>query len=377
MITPPSYYLLNCIIDYTPYLYLCKVINYAIIFIIKGDLCLNLIKEIYMKIFTQNLYSKEEYHYDTKTDFIPTITAYINGSINKKPSVLIVPGGSYLFVSSTEGEVIAQKFLNEGYNAFILTYSTRMSKAFAPLKEQALRDIAKAMVIIKENALTFHVDTENIVVLGASAGGHLVSCFCNHYNKDFLKDIRKDHDIRPSAQILLYPVISFEKGLIHEFSKFCLLGDDATEDEIKFMCNEQNVHEDTPKAFIFHCIGDETVDYKNSTTFARALGEKNIEFSLHIFPKGAHGISTCDEAWVKTSFDMDCPTNQLSKKLVERELICRDDIFTLFDIDIKEINSYEEYCNEAIKRRKFKDITLNEYKYASNWVKLALEWLTL
>ncbi len=87
-----------------------------------------------METFTMNLYLKEEYKYDTKTDFIPTITGYINGSINKKPTVLIVPGGSYLFVSSTEGEVIAQKFLKEGYNAFVLTYSTRMSSSFEPLK---------------------------------------------------------------------------------------------------------------------------------------------------------------------------------------------------------------------------------------------------
>ncbi len=43
-----------------------------------------------------------------------------------RPAVLVIPGGSYTFISQREGEPIALKFAAEGYQAFVrITIRTR------------------------------------------------------------------------------------------------------------------------------------------------------------------------------------------------------------------------------------------------------------
>ena len=43
--------------------------------------------------------------------------------IEKRPAVIIMPGGAYSFLSDTEAEPVALTFLKEGYNTFVLRYS--------------------------------------------------------------------------------------------------------------------------------------------------------------------------------------------------------------------------------------------------------------
>ena len=59
-----------------------------------------------------------------------TLTAYIHDQskqgkfqIEKRPAIIIMPGGAYSFLSDTEGEPVALIFLKEGYNTFVLRYS--------------------------------------------------------------------------------------------------------------------------------------------------------------------------------------------------------------------------------------------------------------
>ena len=59
-----------------------------------------------------------------------TLTTYIHDQsergkfqIEKRPAIIIMPGGAYSFLSDTEGEPVALTFLREGYNTFVLRYS--------------------------------------------------------------------------------------------------------------------------------------------------------------------------------------------------------------------------------------------------------------
>lgn len=328
-----------------------------------------------MKIFTKYLWNEGEYTYETGTDFIPTLTAYLHSTKIYKPAILVVPGGGYNNVSPTEGEVVALKFIEKGYNAFLLTYTTKSNNDFAPVKYQALRDIAKAMVDIKRNADEWFVDTDKICTIGFSAGGHLVSALSVHHNKSILDDIKKGIDIKPKAQILSYPVISMTEDFAHQGSKDCLLGVNPTDEEALFMSTEKQVGEHTPPTFLWHCVDDASVDFNNSVVFAKEVAENGVQVDLHIFSYGSHGVSTCDESWVNTSYDLDSPTLQIIKKLVEKEMHTRDGSYIRRDVDLTNINSFEEFCNEMSRLREFKDITTNEYKHISKWVELAIEWL--
>ena len=55
------------------------------------------------------------------------VTAILGDSgvkFEAKPAVVICPGGSYMYVSKREAEPIAYDFLAQGYQVFILRYST-------------------------------------------------------------------------------------------------------------------------------------------------------------------------------------------------------------------------------------------------------------
>ena len=41
-------------------------------------------------------------------------------NITKRPGVLVIPGGGYMFCSDREAEPVALAYLNAGYDAFIL-----------------------------------------------------------------------------------------------------------------------------------------------------------------------------------------------------------------------------------------------------------------
>ena len=71
----------------------------------------------------------------------------------KRPAVLILPGGGYYNVSQREAEPIALRFLDQGYCAFILTYSCLPHRFPVALQEAAM-----AMAYIRENAAQFQID---------------------------------------------------------------------------------------------------------------------------------------------------------------------------------------------------------------------------
>ena len=65
------------------------------------------------------LYSKEEYPYKTPGDFIPQMTLYMHDDEKIRPAMVVIPGGGYGVVSPTEAVLIAEKFRDLGYNAFV------------------------------------------------------------------------------------------------------------------------------------------------------------------------------------------------------------------------------------------------------------------
>ena len=61
----------------------------------------------------------------------PTVAAYLpynmrelNRQNQKRPCMIICPGGAYRICSERESEPIALQLLTEGFNVFVITYST-------------------------------------------------------------------------------------------------------------------------------------------------------------------------------------------------------------------------------------------------------------
>ena len=89
--------------------------------------------------------------------------------IQKRPIILICPGGGYHKVSYREGEPLAMHFLSLGYHACVLQYSVSQ-EAFYPTQ---LLEVTESVRQIHEHAKEWYIDTKKIVLAGASAGGHL------------------------------------------------------------------------------------------------------------------------------------------------------------------------------------------------------------
>jgi acetyl esterase/lipase len=250
------------------------------------------------------LWTDQEYHYPMAQGFVPHITTYLHNETQKeweRPCIIVVPGGAYCFISPSEGEIVAKKFYDMGFNAFVLTYTVNVIQS-DPLKMQPLHDISRALRYVRAHSVQFGIDPHKVVVCGFSAGGHLCGSLCVHY-KDVQDDKPDYQDIsnRPDAAILCYPVItSGEKA--HKGSFDALLGMEATEEELTYFSLEKQVHDDTPPCFLWQTITDETVPVENSYFFAKALLDNGIPFAHHVFSEGGHGLSTADEAWARGEF---------------------------------------------------------------------------
>lgn len=249
-----------------------------------------------MKTESYKIWEPGEYSYDHAFGFVPNITSYIHEDDMKRPCILVVPGGAYCVVAPSEGELVALKFYEKGYQAFVLTYTVNFLQQ-VPLKLQPLKDISRAVRYIRRNADAFGVIQEELTVCGFSAGGHLCGSLCVHYED--IKDESAEYSgisNRPDSAVLSYPVItSGEKA--HRGSFVALLGEDASPEELEYMSLEKQVTEKTPPCFLWATATDEAVPVENSEMYVRACREKGVPCAFHMFTSGKHGLSLADEDW--------------------------------------------------------------------------------
>lgn len=234
----------------------------------------------------------------------------------KRPLVLVCPGGGYVFTSQREAEPIAMKYLAAGFHVAVLWYS--VAPAVFPT---ALLEVAKAFYYLRENADRYHIDTERMAVAGFSAGGHLAASYGMFWSCDFVCDgigvARADREmLKPNGMILSYPVITggefAHSGSIHALTgengesldspalkeiaeRIGIKGELTRELAAEAFSLEKQVSEDTPKAFIWHTQTDGSVPVENSLMLAAALQRQGINYEMHIYPNGGHGLSLANE----------------------------------------------------------------------------------
>lgn len=203
----------------------------------------------------------------------------------KKPAALVLPGGGYHHTSHREHESVALKLLARGYQVFVLEYSV------APLGfPVALREAALAMRYIRENEAAYGLSGK-VAAMGFSAGGHLCGCLGTLFDAPEVADIAPAHILRPDVLGLCYPV-AVSHGRTHTGSFDNLCGEDGA--LRRRLSLDRLVRPDMPPVFLWHTRSDESVPCRNSLLLAAALEEQGVDFSLRIYRKGSHGLSTAD-----------------------------------------------------------------------------------
>ena len=222
--------------------------------------------------------------------YLPYNMPEINREKQKRPCLLICPGGGYGMCSERESEPVALHFLTEGFNVFVLKYSV------APYRfPSQLREVAASLELIHRFADLWNCDTKKIAIMGFSAGGHLAAHYSTMYDCKEVREVFPESK-KVNASILSYPVITADPKCWHKGSFVNLLGHTPQnkEEENYFSCDRQ-VSDKTPPAFLWHASDDTCVPVKNSMLYAEALSENGIPFELHIYPYGGHGMSICDK----------------------------------------------------------------------------------
>lgn len=248
-----------------------------------------------------------------------SLTAYLldDGELErenvKRKGMLICPGGGYTYVSKNEGEPVAMFFARQGYQTFVLNYSTKIENPFP----KALVELANAMAVIKNNLDEWHL-LDDISVIGFSAGGHLALSLGCFYNDSFLTSEigLKKEDLRPSKILLGYPAVTLhpkregplppeileqiEKGLMPDFRgpniREILIGhENPTKEEQEKLNLIQYLHKDMPPVFAFGSYEDTVIPASDILKLGEKLVSLGVQCSIHLFAKGPHGVSLCDE----------------------------------------------------------------------------------
>lgn len=247
--------------------------------------------------------------------------------VARRPAMLVIPGGAYVMCSDREGEPVALSYMAEGYNAFVLRYTT--NRTF----EAPFAEACEALDIIRNNAEKWSIDPEKVSVVGFSAGGHL-ACSLGVMAKN-----------RPNAMILGYPAV-----IGKDWEKLS----DCIPDLVS------KVSPETCPAYVISCVDDPLVPINNAIKLIDALNQNGVPFESHIYNKGGHGFSLANgvsssnesamclpriEGWIKSS------VKWLESEIGGLEYMTKEDMPEYYDPEL----SYKT-LNEANAMPEVKEI---------------------
>lgn len=205
----------------------------------------------------------------------PSITVYPAAKPNGM-AIIMCPGGGYSGLAMHhEGYDMASWFNTLGITYAVLKY--RMPNGH---HEVPLSDAEQAIRMVRKRAAEWGVNPQRVGIMGASAGGHLAASLATLYSSE---------KTRPDFQILLYPVISMQKGVAHGGSRKNLIGENPAQEMEQRYSLERQVTPRTPQAFIMLSSDDASVIPLNSIGYFLALRDHKVPASLHAYPTGGHG----------------------------------------------------------------------------------------
>jgi acetyl esterase/lipase len=224
----------------------------------------------------------------------PEITVYLPSKRTATgQAVIICPGGGYGFLAyDWEGIDPARLLSAKGIAAIVLKYRLPNSKSNITPHLSPLMDAKRAMRMVRANAGKWNIKKNAVGIMGFSAGGHLAATLATHFDNGDINasDSIERQSSRPDFAVLVYPVISVSKSIMHTGSRNNLIGENADSSLAKLYSNELRVTKETPPTFLIHATDDKAVPVENSLLFYQALKDHGVSVEMHLYPKGGHGF---------------------------------------------------------------------------------------
>jgi acetyl esterase/lipase len=222
----------------------------------------------------------------------PTLTLHLPAKAQASgAAVIICPGGGYSrCVFDKEGNDVASWLNSIGVAGIVLKYRLPRPQGHVYGHKVPLMDLQRAIRTARANAKQWGLKTDQIGVMGFSAGGHLASTAGTHYDAGNAKatDPVDKLSSRPDFMLLIYPVISFSDAVGHGGSRANLLGAKPDPKLVKLYSNELHVTDKTPPTFLV-TTSDDPIKAENSINFYIAMRKAKAPAELHIYEQGGHG----------------------------------------------------------------------------------------
>lgn len=205
-----------------------------------------------------------------------TITVFLPDSKRATGrAVVICPGGAYAGLAfQHEGTDWAHFFNSQGIAAIVLKYRLPHGNWEVPIS-----DAEQAIRTVRRTAKGWHIDPNQVGIMGFSAGGHLASTIATHSTEL----------AKPDFQILFYPVITMDPGFTHKGSHDNFLGAKPKKKLEKLYSNDLQVTRATPRAFIALSDDDDLVLPMNGVNYYMECYRHDVPATLHVYPTGGHG----------------------------------------------------------------------------------------
>jgi acetyl esterase/lipase len=220
----------------------------------------------------------------------PTLTVYPArpGTANGT-AVISSPGGGYIRLRIGDNGGESTVWLNSlGVTVFVLKY--RLSEYGHPAP---LRDVLRAVRLVRSRAAEWGVKPDRIGVMGGSAGAHLSACAAHYFDWPEGKagSPLAAVSARPDFAMLIYPVVTMRDPFAHQGSRTALLGATPSAEAIELLSVEKHARQDAPPHFIVATQADDTVPVENSLMLYQALRAAGVPSEMHVYAQGDHGNS--------------------------------------------------------------------------------------
>ncbi len=184
-------------------------------------------------------------------------------------AVVICPGGGFHILAwDLEGTEVAKWFNSIGTTAIVLKYRVPTAKLDPRWKVPA-QDAQRAISLVRSKATDWKIESDQIGVLGFSAGGKTAAVTSYSNNRLYqAKDEIDQQSCKPNYSMLIYAA-----GMVDEEGK---------------LLPENQVDKNSPPTFLVHAFND-FVPMRNCLGLMNGLTQVNVPSELHVFDAGRHG----------------------------------------------------------------------------------------
>ncbi|MFC6169295.1 alpha/beta hydrolase [Loigolactobacillus jiayinensis] len=299
-----------------------------------------------------------------------TVTAYLLANSaemlrgKRRPAIIINPGGGYFSCSDREAEPVAMYFASLGYQTFVLRYTTYSQSGLAmpdlsqplpvnraSLFPRQLLELGQTMLLVKAHVDEWYVDPDKIIVCGFSAGGHNAALYATRWQDDLIAGPLnvEPEQLRPAACIVGYPLTDY--NLVQQelenktnpmdiafmkASNVALLGEETPNKELlDEVSPTEHISTNTPPMFIWATATDPLGTARQALRLADDLAQHKIDYEVHIFGEGGHGLSLSTQASAGALSDV-------SDYVAQWTSLCAKWLTERFPIALPKLSAFEQ-----------------------------------